>query len=99
MEATAIITMALPKELVQALPSDPLQRQLVVEYGLKEWHIHQALDAYRNEEGKLSLAYCAKMAGVSVREMILMAYAHGISPRVDPEWISTPLSMDEAADL
>ncbi|HEV2855168.1 MAG TPA: hypothetical protein VHC97_20405 [Thermoanaerobaculia bacterium] len=50
--------------------------------GLREWRIRKALQAYKR--GEVSLAYAAQQAGVSLREMIPLAYAHGLVPRVDP---------------
>jgi hypothetical protein len=40
-----------------------------------------ALDAYARGEG--SLAFAARQAGVSLREIIPLAYARGLSPKVD----------------
>ena len=48
--------------------------------GLREWKVRKALDAYQRGEG--SLAYAAQEAGVSLREMIPLAYAHGLKPTV-----------------
>ena len=40
----------------------------------------KALQAYKRGEG--SLAYAARQAGISLREMIPLAYAHGLTPKV-----------------
>ena len=50
--------------------------------GLREWKVRKALDAYQRGEG--SLAYAAQEAGISLREMIPLAYAHGVTPRSRP---------------
>jgi hypothetical protein len=55
------------------------------------------LEDYRRGHG--TLAYAAEQAGVSLREMIPLAYAYGLTPRIDPDWLSGPLSLDEAANL
>ncbi|WP_213291273.1 hypothetical protein, partial [Bradyrhizobium sp. sGM-13] len=49
--------------------------------GLREWKVRKALEAYGRGEG--SLAYAAQKAGVSLREMIPLAYAHGLTPKVE----------------
>ncbi len=51
-------------------------------FGLREWRVNKALQAYKRGEG--SLAYAARQAGLSLREMIPLAYAHGLTPKVDP---------------
>lgn len=49
---------------------------------LDEERIREALHSYKRGEG--SLAHAAQQAGVSLREMIPLAYAYGLAPRVDP---------------
>ncbi len=87
------ISLTLPDELAQRLPADAASRQHVVELGLREWHIVEALTAYQHGEG--TLAYAAERAGVSLREMILAARARGITPPAE----SAPLSLEAAARL
>lgn len=80
------------------LPADPAERDQVLQLGLREWRIRRALAAYERGEG--SLAYAAEQAGVRLREMIPLAYAHGLQPRVDRDLLRRDdLSLDEAADL
>ena len=86
-----------PDDLVKQLPSDPADRQSVLELGIKQWRIRKALEAY--ERGECSLEYAAKTAGVSLREMIPSAYARGLTPKVDPSWVSSPLSLEAASRL
>lgn len=78
----ATVNIPLPEELAQQLPTDEGERQAVVELGLREWRIRQALESYRQGAG--SLAYAARQAGVSLREMIPLAYAHGLQPKTAP---------------
>jgi hypothetical protein len=75
------VSIPVPEELEKQLPADPQERQQVLIWGLREWRVHKALQAYRRGEG--SLAHAARQAGVSLREMIPLAYAHGLSPKVD----------------
>jgi len=77
------VSIAVPEELAGQLPPDPLERQEVLVLGLREWRIRKALEAYERGEG--SLAHAAHQAGVSLREMIPLAYAHGLTPKIDVE--------------
>lgn len=76
------IAIPVSEELARQLPTDPVERQEVLVLGLREWRVRKALDAYARGEG--SLAFAARQAGVSLREIIPLAYAHGLSPKVDP---------------
>jgi hypothetical protein len=94
----SIISISVPDELAQQLPAEPTERQRVLEFGLQEWRVRQALETFKRGEG--SLAYAAKQAGISLREMIPLAYAHGLTPKVDPAWLTgDPLSLDKATRL
>ncbi len=64
--------------LAQLLPTTLNEQRRVLELGLKEWKLQAALDAYRRGEG--SLAYHAEQLGIPLREMIPLAYAHGLTP-------------------
>jgi hypothetical protein len=75
------VSIAVSEELARQMPPDPAEQQEVLTLGLREWRIRRALDAYRRGEG--SLAYAARQAGVSLREMIPLAYAHGLTPKVE----------------
>ena len=92
------VSIAVPDELAQQLPADPGERQRILELGLKQWRVRQALDAFKQGEG--SLAHAAKQAGITLREMIPLAYAHGLTPKVDPAWLAGgSLSLDQASGL
>jgi FAD/FMN-containing dehydrogenase len=80
--ARSTVSITVPEELAGQMPADPGDRQQVLVLGLREWRIRKALQAYKR--GEVSLAYAAQQAGVSLREMIPLAYAHGLVPRVDP---------------
>ncbi|HEX3127873.1 MAG TPA: hypothetical protein VH394_11140 [Thermoanaerobaculia bacterium] len=79
------------------MPKDPTAWQQVLEFGIREWRIQQALEAYRRGEG--SLAYAASRAGLSVREIIPLAYAHGLEPKVDEGLASSTLTGEQASNL
>ena len=84
-------------QLVRDLPTDPAERSRILKIGLREWRIQKALEPYRQGEG--TLAHAAQAAGIPLREMIALAYAHGLSPKVDPAWLREDLSIEEAAKL
>jgi hypothetical protein len=79
--ARSTVSISISEELARQLPPDPDQRQEVLVLGLREWRVRKALEAYRKGEG--SLAYAARQAGVSLREMIPLAYAHGLVPKAE----------------
>jgi len=91
------VVIPLSPELAEALPSDPATRTEVLSIGLQQWRIRQALERYRQGEG--SLAHAAQHAGISIRQMIPLAYAYGLTPKVDPAWSSDGLTLAEAAQL
>jgi hypothetical protein len=78
----ATVSIPFPEDLVRQLPAEPKERQVVLELGLREWRIRRALEAYRQGAG--SLAFAAHQAGITLQEMIPLAYAHGLQPKVDP---------------
>jgi hypothetical protein len=92
------VSIPVPPRIAKQLPSQPGERERVLELGLREWRIQEALVAFERGEG--SLAFAAQQAGVPLREMIPLAYAHGLEPRVAPELESkSQLTLEEAADL
>ncbi|MBN1995882.1 MAG: hypothetical protein JW953_24565 [Anaerolineae bacterium] len=52
---------------------------------------------YRQGEG--TLAYAAQRVGVSLRQIIPLAYAYGLTPKVDPAWLNESLTLDQASQL
>jgi hypothetical protein len=91
------VTIPLSPELAQELPPDPATRMEVLTIGLQQWRVRQALEAYR--QGKGTLAYAAQQAGISIRQIIPLAYAYGLTPKIDPAWLSDELSIDQATQL
>lgn len=75
------VSITVPEELVGQLPPDPREQQEVLVLGLREWRVRKALEAYGRGEG--SLAHAAQKAGVSLREMVPLAYAHGLTPGLE----------------
>jgi hypothetical protein len=91
------ITIPVSKAANEQLPPDPATRSQVLELGLRQWRIQQALENYRSGHG--SLAHAAEQAGISVREIIILAYAHGLAPSADPDLLAEPLTLKQAANL
>ena len=91
------ITIRVSSTLAHELPVDPDTRAHVLELGWRQWRVAEALEEYR--QGRGSLAYAAEQADVSLREMIALAYAHGLTPPIEPEKIDHPLTLEEAAEL
>lgn len=92
------VSIPVSSRIADQLPSEPGERERVVELGLREWRIREALVAFERGEG--SLAYAARRAGIPLREMIPLAYAHGLEPRMAPELERKDrLTLEEAADL
>ncbi|HKZ86660.1 MAG TPA: hypothetical protein VJ793_23760 [Anaerolineae bacterium] len=91
------VTIPASPETIEQLPPDPVTRAQVLELGLRQWRIREALEDYRRGRG--TLAYAAEQAGVSLREIIPLAYAYGLKPPVDPDQTTDPLSLDQAASL
>lgn len=96
MTAPTYVVISVTPDVARDLPADPATRSEVLAAGLQQWRIRQALEAYRQGQG--TLAYAAQQAGVSVRQIIPLAYAYGLTPKVDPALL-TELSLDQAAEL
>lgn len=97
MADTTTISIAVSAHVADALPIDQAEREQILELGLKEWRVRRALEAYRTGGG--TLAHAAAEEGISLREMIPLAFAHGLAPRIDERWFTEPLSPDSASLL
>jgi hypothetical protein len=97
MSSTVTISISLPGEVARQLPEEPAERERVLELGLRHWRAQQALEAYRRGEG--TLAHAAAKAGLSLREIIPLAYAFGLTPKVPADWLSAPLTLERASRL
>lgn len=97
MSTETFVTIPVTSALAQQLPPHADELAQVLSLGIKGWRVEQALTAYR--QGRGTLAYAAEQAGVPLREMILLAYAHGIEPKYDVQVGAQSLSLDDAARL
>ena len=97
MSKITYITIPASPELVEQLPSEVTARMQVLELGLRYWRVREALEAYRRGQG--SLAYAAERAGISIREIVPLAYASGLVPKVDEDRLAEPLTLEQAEEL
>jgi len=96
---TAIRTLILqlPDQLVEQMPKSSEEQREVIWLGLQQLRVRRALELYRR--GECTLAYAAQEAGITLREMIPLAYAHGLKPHVDPDLLEGELTPEQAARL
>ncbi|MFQ5686301.1 MAG: hypothetical protein ACE5GV_06535 [Candidatus Scalindua sp.] len=91
------ITIKLPDYLAKKLPKEESVIQTVLELGMKQLEIEKAVERYK--KGGISLAKVAALAGISIREMIPIAYAHGMEPKCDQSLIDSPITPETADKL
>jgi hypothetical protein len=85
----------LPAKLFEQLPRGVRAQREIITLGLQQWRVRKSLEKYRR--GECSLAFAAQDAGITLREMIPLAWAYGLEPAADlPERDLTP---DEATRL
>jgi predicted HTH domain antitoxin len=59
--------------------------------------IERAVNRY--EKAGVSLAKSAELAGISIREMLPIAYAHGLEPKYDESLVESKKTPKAAFDL
>lgn len=91
------ITIIVPDHLAKKLPKDKSAIQEVLELGLKQLHIEKAIERFK--KGGISLARAAELADISIREMIPIAYAHGLEPKYDESILQSPITSEIAGRL
>lgn len=91
------ITVRLPDNLVKDFPEDESSISEILKLGLKQLKIEKAIEKYK--KGGMSLAKAAELAGISIREMITVAYAHGLEPKYDRSLIESRINPEIAAKL
>lgn len=62
----------------------------LVSLGLKQLKIYEAIALFK--EGQISIWKAARIAGVSLRQMIGYAVAHGLKPRITQKTIQEEIS-------
>lgn len=91
---TATLILQLPDQLIEQMPKSSEEQQEVILLGLQQMRAKRALERYRR--GECTLAYAAQEAGITLREMIPLAYAHGLKPHVDPDLLEGELTPEQA---
>ncbi len=91
------ITIRLPEYLIEELPEEESSIYEILKLGLKQLKIEKAIERYK--KGGVSLAKVAELAGISIREMIPTAYAHGLEPKYDKSLVESKISPDRAINL
>ena len=66
---------------MEELPEEESSIYEILKLGLKQLKIEKAIARYK--KGGVSLAKVAELAGISIREIIPVAYAHGLEPKYD----------------
>jgi len=69
----------------------------ILKLGLKQLRIEKAVERYK--KGGVSLAKVVELAGISIREMIPIAYAHGLEPKHDESLDESKISQEIAFKL
>ena len=84
------VTLTIPDDLSVQL--EPYRDNLddLLRIGLREVKVEQGLALFK--EGRISLWKAARLSGVSLREMVQCAVAHGLKPMVDEETIREELA-------
>jgi len=91
------VTLRLPDYLTEALPEGESSIYEILKLGLKQFKIERAIKRYK--KGGVSLAKSAEMAGISIREMISIAYAHGLDPKYDESLFKSKTTPEVAVNL
>ena len=91
------ITIRLPDYLIEELPEGESSIYEILKLGLKQLKIEKAVERYK--KGGVSLAKVAELAGISIREMIPIAYAHGLEPKYDKSLDESKISPEMATQL
>jgi predicted HTH domain antitoxin len=84
------ITLRLPDYLIEELPDEESSIYEIMKLGLKQLKIEKAIGRYK--KGGISLAKTAELAGISIREMIPIAYAHGLEPKYPESLVESEIS-------
>jgi hypothetical protein len=88
--AVETITLQLPEALARELSAASQTFLLnILERGLRELKIDQALEQYRH--GGLSFGAAAQQVGISQSELARQAYARGMEPSLSPDTLAEEL--------
>ena len=82
---------------MEELPEEESTLYEILKLGLKQLKIEKAIARYK--KGGVSLAKVAELAGISIREIISVAYAHGLEPKYDESLDDSEISPEMAITL
>lgn len=82
---------------MEELPEEESSIYEILKLGLKQLKIEKAIARYK--KGGMSLAKVAELAGVSIREIIPVAYAQGLEPKYDESLDDSEISQEMAIKL
>lgn len=91
------ITIRLPDYLIEESPEEESTIYEILKLGLKQLKIERAIERYK--KGGVSLAKVSELAGISIREMIPIAYAHGLEPKYEESLVESKISPERATKL
>ena len=87
---TEKIVVEIPADLADTLMERQDRLPEILQLGLRQLKIREALTLY--EEGIVSLARAAELAGIPIQEMIREARARGIIPHWNEEMVKEELA-------
>ena len=96
-ETMKTVTLRLPDYLAETLPAEESSLCEILKLGLKQFRIERAIKRYK--KGGASLAKAAEMACISIREMVSIAYAHGLEPKYDESLVKSKITPEVAVNL
>ena len=84
------IVVEIPADLADTLAERKDRLPEILQLGLRQLKVREALTFY--EEGIVSLARAAELAGIPLQEMILEARSRGIRPQWSEEMVKEELA-------
>ena len=91
------VTLQLPDYLAEALPAEDSSIYKILKLWLKQFRIERVIKRYK--KSGVSLAKSVEMAGISIREMISIAYAHGLEPKYDQSLVESKITPEVVVNL
>ena len=91
------VTFRLPDYLAETLPAEESLLCEILNFGLKQFRIERAVKRYK--KGGVSLEKAAELAGIPIREMISIAYAHVLEPIYDESLVKSRIAPGVAVNL
>jgi len=92
-----IVKLKLPDQLANELPKKQRPVQRIIKLGMIHYKVEKALKEYKR--GRITLARAGEISGLSLREIIPLAYASGLEPKIDESLFTKELSQHTASTL